>query len=263
MRFSLKESFDQHSKIYGIRVRNRKKYPKLTLEDQIIVQFLKHSWPNDKKGTLIDAGCGTGDRLQLFFSEQKLPFYWFNEIIGLDYSLGMLKLAKIQQLANKPLYTNTELINLEKNASGIKGDLVLMLWTIINSSSRNAPKLLSRIAKTVSKNGYLIYDGQTTSVTSYKIAQPTILRSHPELKPNNDNQIFWYKREDDNTIGYLKLFSPREFNYLAKATKLPLKEVWGYNERDLIPQQILLENGTMNEDQVAQYTNIILIHQNS
>lgn len=263
MRFSLKESFNQHSKIYGARVRNRKKYPKLTLEDQIIAQFLKHNWYDDKKGTLIDAGCGTGDRLQLFFSEQKLPSQWFNEVIGLDYSPGMLELAKKQQLNNKPLYTNTQLINLEKNTLGFKGSLVLMLWTIINSSGKNAPKLLSQIAGAVSKNGYLIYDGQTTSVRSYKIAQPTILHSHPELKPQNDDQIFWYKREDDNTIGYLKLFSPREFSNLAKATKLPLKEVWGYKESDLIPHQILLENGAMNENQVAQFTNIIVIHQNS
>jgi len=92
--FSLKDSFEQHSDNYGLRVMDRNKHANLSLEDKIIVEYLKNNLPKDKRGILIDAACGTGDRLKMIFDDFGLPQSYFGKIIGLDYSQGMLNHAR-------------------------------------------------------------------------------------------------------------------------------------------------------------------------
>lgn len=263
MDFSLKENFDKHSKVYGRRVRNRKKYPKLTLEDTILVRFLKSRWFLKKKGILIDAGCGTGDRLQMLFMKQGLPRYWFREIIGLDYSEGMLEYAKQQKINSKPMYTNIKLVDLYNLKEPIEGDLVICLWSIINHYGIGADRLLFQLGKLVSRKGFLIYDSVSTQADSFEKEEKDVLKAHPELKPHIDKQTFWYKRGDDGSIGYLRLFSPHEFILLLKSVGLPLIQLWGYDENKLVPIQIPVTNGIFDERMVSKYTNLIFIHENT
>lgn len=260
MSFSLKDSFNKHSKNYSSRVRDRKKYANLELEDKVISDFIKRNWAKKKTSTLIDAGCGTGDRLQMLLATAKLPKQFFSTIIGLDYASGMLELAKKQKLGVQSLYTELHLVDLSKTSINLRGDLVLCLWEIINSAGLKAKDLLKNIAPMVNKDGFLIYDCITLKTKNrLKKLEADIFKANPNLKPHKDKQVVWYQR-DDKSIGYLRLFSTVELNKLNLKTDLSLIEVWAYNHRDLIPIEIPVIDGKMNEGLAAKYTGLTLFY---
>lgn len=262
MSFSLRESFETHSKNYSSRVLDRNKYSNLSLEDELIVKALRQNWSMNEPGILIDAGCGTGDRLRMLFQNHNFPKNWFNQIIGVDFAKGMLEKAKQQYLDGKPLYTKLQLADLIEYPEVHQGDLILCLWGIINGASLDASKLLCNLSRMVAKHGFLVYDVMTTKPLKHlKKQEDELLKSHPELiRDQNDCQV-WYQR-DDQTIGYLRVFSPNEMNKLAKAVSLKLLEVWGYSFGQHSPSKIEIVNGSINEDEIINYPFLLIFHKN-
>src|SRR5882724_10564735 len=104
MKFTLQQSFENHSKQYGYRVKDRKRYANLSLEDTLITSFIDQSWQQGKQGILLDAACGSGDRLRMLFENSGLPRPYFRRIIGYDYAQSMLDIAATQTLNDRPLY---------------------------------------------------------------------------------------------------------------------------------------------------------------
>jgi len=254
-----KDNFEKHSRHYGERVRNREKYRNLDLEDSIIVEFLnKHQM--DDQSVLIDAGCGTGDRLALLFGEKGLRRSRFAQIIGLDYAQAMLNYARNQQIDGEKLYAELHLADLLNLHDFPQGDVTLCLWGIVNGSCLEVTKLLADVAKMVKKDGILIYDVATMKAESdYRLRQEILLNIHPELTPHQDQQTFWYQRED-RTVGYFRLFSPQELNVLSHATGLTLVDAWGYSHDGVARHKLKVAKGKINEKEAAAYPGVLFFH---
>ena len=59
------EGYAAHAPKMSERVRYRKSHPELTAIDQIVIETIRKKLIEKKSITLLDAGCGTGERLRL------------------------------------------------------------------------------------------------------------------------------------------------------------------------------------------------------
>lgn len=260
MHLSLQESFDRHSVNYGKRVMDRTTYGNLSVEDEIIARYLKHSWSPPTDASLLDAGCGSGDRLRMLFEQQGLQRQTFSTVIGIDYSEGMLSEAGKQTLDDLALYNQLIAADLLAPQTPLPvGDVVLCLWEITNSCGPRANQLLSSLGKMLRDGGVLFVDALTTKASGVlKEKEVAILGNHPELSPHDDPQTVWYQR-DDASIGYLRMLSPGELNEILAASGAELVEVWGYNHRELVPNQVSVQDGRMDEAAAANFTGLLFI----
>ena len=99
-----------------------------------------------KKGSkILDAGCGTG------LVAQVLSDMNFKNIVGLDYSLDMLKIAK-----DKKIYTRLiqESLNKKTSLRGNQSDLVLC--TGVLTSGHVGAKAINELIRVTKNKGYLI-----------------------------------------------------------------------------------------------------------
>jgi SAM-dependent methyltransferase len=261
MKFTLQQSFEDHSKQYGSRVKDRKKYANLSLEDTLITSFIEQSWQRGKQGVLLDAACGSGDRLRMLFENSSLPRSYFRQIIGYDYAQGMLDIAAVQTLEGKPLYDELQNVDLLTALPNGQADLILCLWEVTNSVGKNADHMIANLAGVLLDGGYLIYDMITTkAVPHLKQEEERLLETHSELQKDPDAQRTWYQR-DDKSIGYLRMFNPAELNGLLECSELKTCKVWGYRHRELIPHELTIKEGRIDEEEAANYSGIVVVQQ--
>jgi SAM-dependent methyltransferase len=256
--FSLRSSFEAHSAHFAARVRDRGTEGHLSRVDELLMQFLMKNWSKTDPGVLIDAGCGTGDRLKALFTHNYLPQTWFNRIIGIDYAASMLKYARNQYIGDHPLYNDLRHADLLEISDVIPGDVVICLWGIVNGVCLDAFKLLKKLTTMTRKKGFLIFDVATTELLGFfKEQEEVLLKSLPDLPMHSDKQTVWYQRYD-KTIGYLRFFSPVEINSLIYNAGAKLLEVWGYSWKDVAVGKINLLNSRIHEDEIAKYGNVLI-----
>lgn len=259
--FSLQQSFDRHAANYAARVTDRERYAYLDVEDELIASFMRRHWHKEEGRTLLDAACGTGDRLRMLFEADKLS-QKFSEIIGLDYAPHMLEVAAKQRFNEQALYTDLVQANLLNDLDrGIKSDLTLCLWEVTNSNGRDASQLVNTLADTLNNEGYLIYDALTVAMAGILKAQEAAVLSRMSLTPSTDPQQFWYAHED-GTIAYERLFRADELNTLIQASGLTTIEAWGYHQNELLPYQLQINDNHLNEVQASEFASILIFQQN-
>lgn len=260
MSFSQKDSFDQHSPNYGARVRDRDVYFGLSIEDNVIVDLISRWWPEDRTGTLLDAACGSGDRLQMLFESGGIERRNFSRVIGTDFSKGMLEQAAAQKLGSRAVYDDLREVDLlEKPTEESVADLILCLWHVMNSNGLDAYKLVNNLGSQLRPEGLLVYDLLTTKVLERRKAdEAELLKHHQDLAAHEDPQWIWYERED-GTVGHERLFAPAETNQLLKASGLETLEVWSFREEG--PCKLNVTDGNLDERELADFAKLIVLQQ--
>ncbi len=258
--FSQQDSFDQHSRNYSARVLNRAAYSRLSKVDDVILSFLSRHWPKDKQGVLMDAACGSGDRLRMLVDDARVARNHFTEIIGIDFSAGMLDVASEQQLDDGPLYDILFQQDLLKEpAHLLSADLILCLWDVMNIIGLDSDKVARHLAGQLNDDGFLIYDALSTKVLSSRKRQETeLLDKRPDLEISDDPQRVWYERED-GTVGHEHLFSPHGITQLVDASGLATVEVWGLDENCPCPLEV--SDGKLNEQQLDRFAKVVVMQQ--
>ena len=99
-----------------------------------------------KKDTkILDAGCGTG------LVAQVLSDMNFKNIVGLDYSIDMLKIAK-----NKKIYKRLIQESLNKKTSLRSNQFDIVLCTGVLTSGHVGAKAINELIRVTKNKGYLI-----------------------------------------------------------------------------------------------------------
>lgn len=258
----MKDSFDKHSKNYSSRVEDRVKYANLSVEDKIIATFLIKRLSKYNKYKLLDAACGSGDRLRILIEEFGLARVNFDQIVGIDYVESMLQIASRQRTGGKSLYDDLKKQDLLDDMSRIdKSDVILCLWEVTNSIGLDSHRAVENMASRLNNKGFLIYDMITTKAQRVLAGfEEKILAEHQELKKDRDLQKVWYER-DDGSIGYLRMFTPSELNGLLEGPGLTTLEVWGYSHKDLVPNKLSVVDGRIDEVEAEKFTGILVIQQ--
>ena len=108
---------------------------------KIITKDIKIS----KKSKILDAGCGTG------LVAETLTKMSFNNIIGLDYSIDMLKVAKTKKIYKKLLHES-----LSKKTSLRSNQFDVVLCTGVLTSGHVGAKSINELVRITRGNGYLL-----------------------------------------------------------------------------------------------------------
>ena len=98
-----------------------------------------------KSSKILDAGCGTG------LVAEVLGDMNFNNIVGLDYSLDMLKIAK-----DKKIYTRLIQESLNKKTSLRSNQFDVVLCTGVLTSGHVGAKAINELIRVTKNKGYLI-----------------------------------------------------------------------------------------------------------
>ena len=98
-----------------------------------------------RKSKILDAGCGTG------YVAETLKELKFTNIIGLDYSEDMLKIAK-----SKNIYRRLICQSLNKKTSLRSNQFDVILCTGVLTSGHVGPNAIKELIRLTKKNGYLI-----------------------------------------------------------------------------------------------------------
>tara|TARA_B100000029_G_scaffold315546_1_gene307954 strand:+ start:213 stop:833 length:621 start_codon:yes stop_codon:yes gene_type:complete len=99
----------------------------------------------NRKSKILDAGCGTG------YVAQTLKDLKFNNIIGLDYSKDMLRVAK-----SKKIYKKLICESLNRRTSLRSNQFDVILCTGVLTSGHVGPNAIKELIRLTKKNGYLI-----------------------------------------------------------------------------------------------------------
>ncbi len=254
------KSFEDHSTQYAKRFANPETQPHLVFQNDIIVPFLQRQLGDRKEQVLVDAACGTGDRLSGLFSAHRLDRSLFSRIIGLDYSPGMLRIAEQLQLDEAKLYdTLVEQDLLEPIDLDVSADVVLCLCEVTNTNGKNTKTMLNNFAHILNSGGVVIYDILTTVASDLlKEQEAELLTRHQELKVADDPQRVWYERTD-GTIAHQRLFSPADINELLNSSDLQAAEVWGHRHKTLEPQRLDISETRIDEQKAAGYATILVL----
>ena len=98
-----------------------------------------------KSSKILDAGCGTG------LVAEVLDDMNFKNIVGLDYSLDMLKIAK-----DKKIYTRLIQESLNKKTSLRSNQFDVVLCTGVLTSGHVGAKAINELIRVTKNKGYLI-----------------------------------------------------------------------------------------------------------
>jgi SAM-dependent methyltransferase len=229
----LKEYFDEHSKTYALRVLDRQSWPHLDLEDSLIRGLLEHERLENKPFSIIDAGCGTGDRLRYMLEKATLPRQFLTTVTGIDYSLAMLKKAALQHYAGTLLFDHLVEADLSKTGVfNLKADVVLSLWGVVNTGAMNdLPKTLSNLATLLTDRGQLVFDVRTKyGFSALKEREATMVKDNPQLPPLPVPSAAWHCRAD-GTFGAMRYLTVAELTTALTSSGLALTSVWGYHYR--------------------------------
>ena len=108
-------------------------------------KILKKDIKINKKSKILDAGCGTG------LVAETLKDLNFTNIIGLDYSKEMLKIAN-----SKKIYRRLVCQSLNKKTNLRSNQFDLILCTGVLTSGHVGPSAIKELIRLTRKNGYLI-----------------------------------------------------------------------------------------------------------
>ena len=108
-------------------------------------KILKKDIKINKKSKILDAGCGTG------LVAETLKNLNFTNIIGLDYSKEMLKIAN-----SKKIYRRLVCQSLNKKTNLRSNQFDLILCTGVLTSGHVGPSAIKELIRLTRKNGYLI-----------------------------------------------------------------------------------------------------------
>ena len=98
-----------------------------------------------KNSKILDAGCGTG------LVAKVLSDMNFKNIVGLDYSMDMIKIAK-----DKKIYTRLIQESLNKNTSLRSNQFDIVLCTGVLTSGLVGAKAINELIRVTKNKGYLI-----------------------------------------------------------------------------------------------------------
>ena len=152
-------------------------------------KILKKIIKINKKSKILDAGCGTG------YVAETLKDLKFTNIIGLDYSKEMLKIAKA-----KKIYRRLICQSLSKKTNLRSNQFDLLLCTGVLTSGHVGPSAIKELIRLTKKNGYLILSISETIFKKLGFKKELELRQN-ELKtkliskrfiatPNNDHSAY-------------------------------------------------------------------------
>jgi amino acid adenylation domain-containing protein len=252
------EQYEIHGSNYVERIKNRTKYLSLDVEDEAI-QKIMHQLKFNNNSVLIDAGCGTGDRLRTLLDKVPSILNDFPVRYGIDFSSTMIEQAGHKTIGENQLYDELLLDDLTSMSNSLQGDLVLCLWCIINECLDKYPLVLKNLSAMVKPGGYLIFDITTIKASEGYSKFDSVTRAlHPEYDADSNDTLYLIKREDA-TLFYLKLFSKEEINQFEKILEMELCTLSGYGHLNSQLDQLPIDAKTnKNIDFAKEYSGLVL-----
>lgn len=134
------------------------------IEDEIeTVKLIISDLNINKQHSILDAACGSGD--MLFF----LKNYGYNNISGLDASIGMINKAKEILPYVQLFHTSWEKIN---NQILDKYDYIFTISiSLMHASQKDFPLILKNMYQTLNNSGVFIFDNRFWSIEQGEIVQ--------------------------------------------------------------------------------------------
>jgi SAM-dependent methyltransferase len=251
---SNRASFEQHSATYARRVVNREQNIRLSVDD-LIIRELSTELLGSKQGlALLDAGCGTGDRLRMMFERGILRRDQFDLVVGMDFSQSMLSRSADQLVDEATLYDSLSIGDLSTDVDGglqpKSFDVVFCLWDIVNTSGSLADRLLENLGRLVAADGVLIFDVSTVSAVDY--ARDTgMLISIERLREANPQTFIRYRRADATT-GRMQLFTGLQILDLLEISGLETYELRGHDYNSYAQSRLDFESLTGDSEPLPQ-----------
>ena len=256
--FSMKDSFNKHSRNYEKRVLNRNKYANLFLENELILDEIL--WLiNNSTLNIIDSWCWTWDRLKCILEDWKVNRDFIGTIYGYDYAKEMLKIAAKKEYEWQKLYDKLIEIDLTKDSLEYKWNLVLCLWWILNWLINKHDQIINNLSSQITDDWIIIFDVLTIKpLKILKERESEILKIYTKLPIFEDKRTLWYKRDDDS-VWYMKLMQIEELNDIIKRNHLKFKKVYWYNMNELKPKILTKDSQEIPIEYESKYSFLICI----
>ncbi len=227
------KSYDIHRDEYSKKIRGqREKFKHLDSTDTEILKIMDKVLKEEKSLSIVDVACGTGDRLEIILEKLGVDRENIKSITGLDYSGGMLEIAKQKEYKGSHVYDYLEKFDATKSNTAHKGNIVLCLWSVLNNITHKRKKVFKNLSAMCTQNGYIMLDVYTTRTKKHiEAIQKELINEGGNLPDLTDKNIFYYKR-DDGTIASSRLISVDEINDFVKSAGLKYYEVFGYTKEN-------------------------------
>lgn len=261
--FELRRSFDAHSYNYRARVTDRNRNKRLSVVDEIIRGFLGRETESNYFSSILDAGCGTGHRLEYLIRGGSWRQNPWSEVVGVDYSVPMLAQAKKRSIAGSSLYSL--LVASDLSTLSLLGNfpLALSLWGILNGNFHQRMRILAALTGCLAPGGVLVIDLVTEREFPNKIAaEQSINQILPASKRSSQEgkRQIWYQRPD-STLGYLHLFNKEDINQMLQETGIRIIECWGYSYEGLEPEALEVDDDGCLRSNAVEHSAVVLFLQ--
>lgn len=173
-------------------------YPSRKEHLDILVSLIKDLY--EKNSWIIDLGLGSGQVEELIF--KKNPNV---KIIGIDYSLPMIKLAekRLKKYKNQYIAIQNDLENIKNiKLPNKKFQLIISVQTLHHLSDSKKIEVFKWVNKNLSKNGtFIILDRISVDIkNSYSEYRSVWKRLYKQKENNFGKYVLKMKDKDDHTI---------------------------------------------------------------
>ncbi len=247
------EGYARHAKRMSERVRMRKGHPELTAIDNKVIDIIKEKLNHQEVISLLDAGCGTGERFKMILERGKINPQRV-KAVGVDFCDPLVAEARTKKLGEHILYERVDVQDLENLEIKEQFDVVICLFSVLNNVGKGYRKALEKLASCVAEEGVLVFD-----FVHPKAAEKLFGKECPGLVEKYgaiDENEYYYMRQTDNSWGKAFAFSFDEVQEFLKKNDLKITNVYDINNYKtkkgkfsvVIPYKVEGENFVPNLD---------------
>lgn len=251
------EGYSKHAKNMSKRVLMRKSHPELTAIDNKVIDTIIEL--QKKKGNikLLDAGCGTGERLSFILKRGKIETKKITAI-GVDFCDPLIKEAKQKKNEGNLLYKEAIAKDLLEFDYPEKFDLIICLFSVLNNVGKDYKKVIVKFSDLLKEEGILIFDFINPKAGKHLFSKdyPELVKRYGQL----DSNEHYYMRTFDESWGKAYLFELNELienkdiSQKIAGTSLIIGKIFDINNyktkkgKFSVTREYLLVDGVHNPD---------------
>ena len=220
------EGYTAHAAHMSERVRYRRAHPELTAIDKIVIDVLRKKLKKQKKIRLLDAGCGTGERLRMILERGGIDPSLV-EAVGVDFCEPLIAEAKEKKIGNERIYENVFVEDLGVLSVDLTFDVVLCLFSVLNNVGKTYEDALRCLAQCLATDGVLVFD-----FIHPKAAEKLFGEKRPELEEKYGGlgtNEYYYVRDSDGSWGKAYIFSAEHAQQQLKGLGISMEAIYDIN----------------------------------
>ncbi|MEW5897220.1 MAG: class I SAM-dependent methyltransferase [Nanoarchaeota archaeon] len=260
------EGYAQHARTMSQRVRLRRSHPELTAIDNKVIDVLKEKLRQKESISLLDAGCGTGERLKMILEPGRFDPAKI-KAVGVDFCDPLIDEARKKIIQGKSLYQQVKVQDLLNLQIDKKFDVIICLFSVLNNVGREFGKVLQLLSQGLKEEGVIIFDflHPLAAKHLFKEAHPELIKKYGPLSKGE----YYYSRRSDSSWGKVFIFSWEDAEKSMKEINLTVEKVCDINNyktakgKFSIIREYLLNEGTfkpnLNSHQKTWENSILVI----